>query len=205
VIRVLVVDDHVIVRRGLAQLCARAADLEVVAEVADGGEALAAVTLHRPDVVLMDLSMPGVDGVEATRRIKASYPETPVVILTSFSDQARILAAIAAGAVGYLLKDAEPEELIRAVHAAVTGDAPFSPRAARALLTFGGAHPPHGDLTPRELDVLACVAEGLSNKEIATRLGIAHKTVKAHLMRVFQRIGVRDRTQAALWFVARKS
>jgi DNA-binding NarL/FixJ family response regulator len=205
VIRVVVVDDHVIVRRGLAQLCAIDPDLQVVAEVADGEGALAAVDLHRPDVVLMDLSMPCLDGVEATRRIKASHPEVPVVILTSFSDQARILAAIEAGAVGYLLKDAEPEELIRAVHAAVTGDAPFSPRAARALLTLGSARQQFGDLTPRELDVLGCLAEGLSNKEIAARLGIAQKTVKAHLMRVFQRIGVRDRTQAALWFVARKS
>jgi DNA-binding NarL/FixJ family response regulator len=199
VIRVVIVDDHAVVRRGLVQLCAAAEDLEVVADVGDGEEAVAAVDRLDPDVVLMDLSMPGIDGVEATRRIQQGHPGVRVVILTSFSDQARILDAIAAGAAGYLLKDAEPDELLRGVRAAATGDAPFSPKAAKALLTLGARRSAGAELTSRELEVLECVAEGLSNKLIARRLGISEKTVKTHLTSVFQRIGVTDRTQAALW------
>jgi DNA-binding NarL/FixJ family response regulator len=199
VIRVVIVDDHAVVRRGLVQLCAASEDLEVVADVGDGEEAVAAVDRLDPDVVLMDLSMPGIDGVEATRRIQQGHPGVRVVILTSFSDQARILDAIAAGAAGYLLKDAEPDELLRGVRAAATGDAPFSPKAAKALLTLGARRPAGAELTSRELEVLECVAKGLANKLIARRLGISEKTVKTHLTSVFQRIGVNDRTQAALW------
>jgi len=147
----------------------------------------------------MDLSMPGIDGVEATRRIRAAHPEVAVVILTSFSEQPRILEAIDAGAVGYLLKDAEPDELLRGVRAAAAGEAPFSPKAAKALLSLGAQRQVATDLSDRERQVLACVVEGLPNKLIARRLAISEKTVKAHLTSVFRRIGVTDRTQAALW------
>jgi len=199
VIRLLVVDDHAVVRRGLVELFAAAEDIEVVGDVADGVAAVEATGRLRPDLVLMDLSMPGIDGVEATRLIRARHPEVAVVILTSFSDQPRILAAIEAGAAGYLLKDAHPDELLRGVRAAAAGEAPFSPRAAKALLTLGGPRPAVSDLSDRERQVLSCVVEGLPNKLIARRLAISEKTVKAHLTSVFRRIGVTDRTQAALW------
>ena len=197
-IRVVVVDDHAVVRRGLVELFAAAGDIEVVADVDDGSAAIDAVTAEHPDVVLMDLSMPGMDGVEATRMVSENAPDVAVVILTSFSEHARILDAIDAGAAGYLLKDADPDELLRGVRAAAAGEAPFSPKAATALLnrTTQRANP---DLTSREREVLACVATGLANKQIARRLGISEKTVKSHLTSVFHRIGVTDRTQAALW------
>ena len=197
-IRVVVVDDHAVVRRGLVELFAAAGDIEVVADVDDGSAAIDAVTAEHPDVVLMDLSMPGMDGVEATRMVSENAPDVAVVILTSFSEHASILDAIDAGAAGYLLKDADPDELLRGVRAAAVGEAPFSPKAATALLnrTTQRANP---DLTSREREVLACVATGLANKQIARRLGISEKTVKSHLTSVFHRIGVTDRTQAALW------
>jgi DNA-binding NarL/FixJ family response regulator len=198
-IRLLVVDDHAVVRRGLIQLFATAGDVEVVGDAADGAEAVEAAERLRPDLVLMDLSMPGVDGVEATRRIRSALPETAVVILTSFSEQPRILGAIDAGAVGYLLKDADPDELLRGVRAAAAGEAPFSPKAAKALLSLGAQRQLAAELSDREREVLACVVEGLPNKLIARRLAISEKTVKAHLTSVFRRIGVTDRTQAALW------
>jgi DNA-binding NarL/FixJ family response regulator len=143
--------------------------------------------------------MPVLDGVEGTRRIKATHPELPVVILTSFSERDRILDAIDAGAVGYLLKDADPDELLRGVRSAAQGDSPFSPKAAKALLSLGAQRQTAEKLTPREREVLAAICDGLPNKLIARRLGISEKTVKTHLTRVFDRIGVRDRTQAALW------
>ncbi len=198
-IRVVVVDDHAVVRRGLIEVLNASGDIEVVADVDDGAAAVAAVQAHRPDVVLMDLSMPGVDGAEATRRLSVETPDVPVVILTSFSEQSRIVDAIDAGATGYLLKDAEPDELRRGVRAAAAGEAPFSPKAAKALLTRAARPDPSTELTVREREVLACVAAGLPNKLIARRLSISEKTVKSHLTSVFQRIGVTDRTQAALW------
>jgi DNA-binding NarL/FixJ family response regulator len=199
VIRLLVVDDHAVVRRGLIQLFGTADDIEVVGDANDGAAAVEAAGRLLPDIVLMDLSMPGVDGVEATRLIRGAHPEVGVVILTSFSEQPRILGAIDAGAVGYLLKDAEPDELLRGVRAAAAGEAPFSPKAAKALLSFGAQRQVATDLSDREREVLACVVEGLPNKLIARRLAISEKTVKAHLTSVFRRIGVTDRTQAALW------
>jgi DNA-binding NarL/FixJ family response regulator len=199
VIRLLVVDDHAVVRRGLVELFASAEDIEVVGDADDGAAGVEAAGSLRPDLVLMDMSMPEMDGVEATRRIRADHPETAVVILTSFSEQPRILAAIDAGAVGYLLKDAEPDELLRGVRAAAAGEAPFSPKAAKALLTLGAQRQVAADLSDREREVLSCVVEGLPNKLIARRLAISEKTVKAHLTSVFRRIGVTDRTQAALW------
>jgi DNA-binding NarL/FixJ family response regulator len=201
VIRVLVVDDHALVRRGLSDLLGSADGLEVVGEVADGLLAAAAVVDFEPDIVLMDLSMPGLDGIQATRAVLALRPATKVIMLTSFSENARILAALEAGAVGYLLKDAEPEDVIRAIGDASEGGAPLSPRAARALLP--GSRSPGGTgsdaLTAREREVLALVAVGLPNKSIARRLTISEKTVKAHLTRVFAVLGVSDRTSAALW------
>jgi len=199
VIRVVVVDDHAVVRRGLIDVLNASGDIKVVADVDDGAAAMAAVEAHRPDVVLMDLSMPGMDGAEATRHVSASMPDVPVVILTSFSEQSRIVDAIDAGASGYLLKDAEPDELRRGVRAAAAGEAPFSPKAAKALLRRASRPQPADELTAREREVLSCVAAGLPNKLIARRLSISEKTVKSHLTSVFQRIGVTDRTQAALW------
>jgi DNA-binding NarL/FixJ family response regulator len=202
-IRIVIADDHGIVRQGLAGLLEGVEDLTVVGVAADGGEAVELVREHRPDVVLMDLQMPGVDGVEATRTIVEEGLGTEVLVLTSFSDHARILAAIDAGAVGYLLKDAEPADLISGVRAVARGESPLDPRAARHLLRPRGdastdaAEPV--DLSPRETQVLRLVVEGLLNKQIAQRLGISERTVKAHLTSIFQRTGVADRTQAALW------
>lgn len=196
-IRVVLADDHAMVRRGLEQLLAAQPDIEVVGTAPDGAVAVALVRQTAPDVVLMDLQMPVLDGVEATKQIVAEC-DTQVVVLTSFSDSERIVAAIDAGAVGYLLKDAEPEAVIDGLRAAARGESPLHPRAARELLTARSS----GigvELTPRERQVLALVRKGLANKQIARRLAISERTVKAHLTSVFQRIGVVDRTQAALW------
>jgi DNA-binding NarL/FixJ family response regulator len=198
VIRVLVVDDHPVVRRGISDLLAAEPDVDVVGLAGDGAEAVDRAAQLRPDVVLMDIEMPRVDGVEATRRIAALTPDSAVVILTTFADRARITRALDAGAAGYLLKDAEPAELVAGIRSAFAGRTPVSPRAADSLARPGD--PAVDSLTPRERDVLALVAEGLANKQIARRLGISEKTVKAHLTRVFATLDVTDRTQAALWF-----
>jgi len=200
-IRVVVAEDHAMVRSGLVELLSAAEDIDVVGTAGNGEEALGKVGELSPDVVLMDISMPVLDGIAATKRLSAEADGPRVVVLTSFSDRDRILAALDAGAVGYLLKDAEPEELVRGVRAAARGESPLDPKAATAVLSAraerrtGGAE----DLSPREREVLALVASGLPNKLIARRLDISEKTVKAHLTRVFQQIGVTDRTQAALW------
>lgn len=198
-IRVLVVDDHELVRAGIAQFLSTQADIAVVGDASDGEQAVLKAQDYRPDVVLMDLVMPGVDGVEATRRIVQAVPEARVLVLTSFSDRERILDAIDAGAVGYLLKDSEPAELISGIHAAARGESPLSPKAAQALVAARKERLQTRDLSPRETEVLQQLARGLSNKQIAQRLGITEKTVKAHLVNIFQRLGVEDRTQAALW------
>ena len=197
-IRVLLAEDHKLVRDGLERLLATAPGIEVVGGAADGSEAIELAAKVHPDVVLMDLSMPNTDGVEATRAIVAADGDAQVVVLTSISDRERILAALDAGAIGYLLKDAEPEEVIAGIRAAARGESPLAPKAARAVL---GARAERGraELSGREREVLECVAQGLPNKLIALRLGISEKTVKAHLTHVFQQIGVTDRTQAALW------
>lgn len=197
-IKVVLVDDHAVLRSGLASLLAGEADIEVVGTAADGGEAIEVVRRLQPDVVLMDLQMPGTDGVTATRQIVADGG-SQVLVLTSFSDADRIIAALDAGAVGYLLKDADPEDVIEGVRAVSRGESPLHPRAARELL--GARHAPGNEvgLTPRESEVLGLVRNGLANKQIARRLGISERTVKAHLTSVFARIGVADRTQAALW------
>jgi DNA-binding NarL/FixJ family response regulator len=199
VIRVAVVDDHTIVRNGLVALLGAHADLEIVGAVGDGEAAVALCVEQRPDVVLMDLSMPGVGGIEATRRIVAEAPGVQVVVLTSFMDRERIVEALSAGAIGYLLKDAEPEELIRGIHTAARGESPLDPRAARTMLGAQRAPDPLDVLTDREREVLVLVAEGLPNKQIGRRLEISEKTVKAHLTSIFRAIGVTDRMQAGLW------
>jgi len=200
-IRVLIVDDHPLIRRGLSDLLGTAEDVQVVGAIADGSLAAASVVELEPDIVLMDLFMPGLDGIDATRAVLAVRPATKVIMLTSFSENARILAALEAGAVGYLLKDAEPENIIRALGDAVDGGVPLSPKAARALLP--GNRPPGNPsldgLTAREREVLSLVAVGLPNKTIARRLTISEKTVKSHLTRVFTALAVSDRTSAALW------
>jgi DNA-binding NarL/FixJ family response regulator len=199
VIRVVLVDDHAVVRSGLTQLLEASGDIAVVGTAADGAEALDVVRETRPDVVLMDLQMPGVDGVSATRALAEEQPSAAVVVLTSFSDSERIVAALDAGALGYLLKDADPEDVLEGVRAVSRGESPIHPRAARQLLTARASVPTGPQLTPREAEVLGLVRAGLANKQIARRLGISERTVKAHLTSVFQRIGVADRTQAAVW------
>ena len=198
-IRVLLADDHAVVRAGLEQLLRSTDGIEVVGAAADGGEAVRIAAEQSPDVVLMDLVMPGVDGIEATRRLTAASSGAAVVVLTSFSDRERILQALDAGAVGYVLKDAEPHELVAAIHAAARGESPLDPKAASAVLTARRERAPAEELTEREREVLALVGAGLQNKQIALRLGISEKTVKAHLTSVFRQLGVFDRTQAALW------
>ena len=200
-IRVVLVDDHAIVRGGLAQLLDAADGIEVVGMAGDGGEALEVVTATSPDVVLMDLQMPVVEPVTATRSIIESGSSTQVVVLTSYSDSERIVAALDAGAVGYLLKDAEPVDLLEGIRAVARGESPIHPRAARQLLTARTRASTDGtaQLTLREAEVLRLVVKGLANKQIGRRLGISERTVKAHLTSTFQRIGVTDRTQAALW------
>ncbi|MDQ1490793.1 MAG: hypothetical protein QOD57_2924 [Actinomycetota bacterium] len=198
-IRVMVADDHAVVRGGLEQLLATASDIELAGVATDGEEAVSVAAELRPDVILMDLSMPGLDGVEATRRIVAGNPEACVVVLTSFSDSRRILDALEAGASGYLLKHAGPDELLGAIRAAAVGDAPLDPKAARVLLESRKAGRPGRQLSAREEEVLRLVAGGLANKQIARKLEITERTVKAHLTNIFGRLGVTDRTQAALW------
>ncbi len=201
-IRVVLVDDHELVRLGLHQLLSAADDIEVVGSAPNGSVALELVEALRPDVVLMDLQMPGMDGVEATRRLQRLEPRPQVVVLTSFSDRDKITAAVDAGAAGYLLKDVDPVDLLNGVRAAARGESPLHPKAARELLNARSAgQSPTGTLhlTPREIEVLQLVRQGLANKQIARRLDISERTVKAHLTSVFQRIGVVDRTQAALW------
>ena len=198
-VRVVLVDDHAVVRSGLAQLLGGAAGIEVVGQAGEGGEAVELVRRTRPDVVVMDLQMPGMDGVEATRRIVEEDLGAEVVVLTSYSDSTRIVAALDAGAVGYLLKDADPEDVLAGVRAVSRGESPLDPKVARRLLTDRATPAGPAQLTPREAEVLSLVRSGLANKQIARRLGISERTVKAHLTSVFQRIGVVDRTQAALW------
>ena len=198
-IRVLVVDDHAVVRRGLCDLLGAADGIEVVGAVEDGSLAAQAVSTLQPDIVLMDLSMPEVDGIAGTQAVVAERPETKVLVLTSFNESARILAALEAGAVGYLLKDTEPDDIVKAVRDAAAGGVPLSPQAARALLPSNRPAARSDALTAREREVLSLVAAGLPNKSIARRLDISEKTVKAHLTRVFTVLGVQDRTSAALW------
>lgn len=199
-IRVLIVDDHRLVRDGLGTLLAAAGDIEVVGSAADGAAVPAAAAQCDPDVVLMDLSMPDVDGVTATRLLLTERPEVRVVALTTFSEHRQVAAALEAGAVGYLLKDSAPETLFEAVRSASAGHAPIDPRVATALLPGHRAQQADAAaLSSRERQVLRLVSKGLANKQIARTLGISEHTVKIHLGNVFRRIGVADRTSAAMW------
>jgi DNA-binding NarL/FixJ family response regulator len=174
-------------------------DIEVVGLAADGAEAVELAIRHDADVVLMDLQMPNVNGAEATQRLSSERPSTHVVILTSFSDRDRILDALDAGAIGYLLKDAEPDALLDGLRAAARGESPLAPKVARAVLTARTEDRPTDGLSDREREVLTLVGAGLSNKAIARKLQISERTVKAHLTRIYRQLGVFDRTQAALW------
>ncbi len=199
-VRVVLCDDHSIVRDGLEQLLNGYDGITVVGTAGDGAQGVEQVCRLDPDVVLMDLSMPVLDGAGAIRALTAGEVRARVVALTSFADDARVLEAIDAGACGYLLKDAEADELVRAIRAAARGESPLHPRAAGAILrrTAPPAQPA-AELTSREREVLALVGVGLPNKLIARRLQISEATVKAHLTRIYRQLGVTDRTQAALW------
>jgi DNA-binding NarL/FixJ family response regulator len=202
-VRVLVVDDQALVREGLMTLLEVAPDIKPVASAADGEEAVALAARHRPDVVLMDLRMPKLGGVEATRQILAQRPETEIVVLTTHADEASILDALRAGARGYLTKDAGITEISRAVHAAANHQALLDPVVQSRLVAAAsaGARPaPRSslpdELTPREGEVLALIARGLSNREIADTLVVSETTIKTHINHVFAKIGARDRAQA---------
>jgi DNA-binding NarL/FixJ family response regulator len=207
-IRVVVADDQAAVREGLAIMLDLLDDVEVVGEAADGEEALRLVAAHAPDVVLMDLRMPRCDGVEATARIRAEHPATRVVVLTTYADDEHILAALRAGALGYLTKDAGRGHIAQAVRAAAGGQSVLDPQVQQRLLSAASgtpsassgpyaspAAPPDG-LTTRELEVLRLIASGLSNREIAGQLYVSEATVKSHINRIFAKTGVRDRAQA---------
>jgi DNA-binding NarL/FixJ family response regulator len=202
-IRVVVADDQTAVREGLVLLLDLLDDVEVVGAARDGEEAVALVAAHGADVVLMDLRMPRCDGVTATARIRADHPETRVVVLTTYAEEADILAALKAGALGYLTKDAGRAQIAHAVRAAAAGQAVLDPEVQQRLVAAAGAGVPVGveraapdGLTPREVEVLALIAAGLSNREIAGRLYLSEATVKSHINRLFAKTGVRDRAQA---------
>jgi DNA-binding NarL/FixJ family response regulator len=198
-ISVLIADDHGVIRDGLGRLIDALDDIELAGTATDGAEAVERSRELTPDVVLMDLDMPRMDGIEATRLIVEERPGTAVLVLTSFSDRARILGALSAGACGYLLKDASSEEVADGIRAASRGESPLDPRAARTIISARAEPDPVGSLSAREREVLTLLVEGLPNKLIARRLDISEKTVKSHLTRIFRELGVTDRTQAALW------
>jgi RNA polymerase sigma factor (sigma-70 family) len=198
-IRVLVVDDHEVVREGLRTFLRLQEGIEVVGEAGDGEEAVAEADRLTPDVVLMDLEMPRLGGVEALQRIRGARAETRVIVLTSFGDDDKLMPAVRAGASGYLLKSAPPQEVVRAIRAAHEGDAVIDPKAAGRLLDALARVPAATQpLTPREREVLTLVCRGLPNKQIARELGLSEKTVKTHVGHILAKLGVTDRTQAAL-------
>ncbi len=197
-IRILVTDDHAVVREGLKMFLGLDPDLEVVGEAANGAEAVRLARELHPDVVLMDLLMPAMDGIEATTAIRAELPEVEVIALTSVLEDASVVGAIRAGAIGYLLKDTQAAELRRAIRAAAEGQVQLAPQAAARLLREVRAPENPEKLSDRETDVLRLLAEGQANKEIAKQLGIAEQTVKSHVSSILSKLGVSSRTQAAL-------
>jgi NarL family two-component system response regulator LiaR len=200
-IRVLVVDDHEVVRGGLRAFLELQDGIEVAGEAADGEQAIEAVVRIRPDVVLMDLVMPRTDGIEALRVLRERSPDTRVIVLTSFLDDDKLLPALRSGAAGYLLKNAQPNEIARAVRAAYAGEAVLDPVVAARLveaLEAGGSDEPLDRLTPREREVLVLIGRGFPNKRIAQELRVSEKTVKTHVGHVLGKLGVVDRTQAAI-------
>jgi DNA-binding NarL/FixJ family response regulator len=205
-IKVLIADDHQVVRRGLLFFLKTQLDIEIVAEASNGREAVALVEEHQPDVVLMDLVMPEMDGIEATKVIKESFPSTKIIILTSFSDQDHVIPAIRAGATGYQLKDVEPDELVNTIRAVYRGENHLHPKVTNHVMThlMQGEKKDkkfHDELTKRELEVLGEIARGKSNKEIAASLFITEKTVKTHVSNILSKLQLQDRTQAALYAV----
>ncbi|MHB9144195.1 MAG: response regulator [Symbiobacteriia bacterium] len=200
-IRILVVDDHPVVREGIAAMLSRQPDLEVVGEAADGLEAVEQALATRPDVILMDLQMPRLDGVEAIQRIRAALPAAQVIILTTYDTDELVFSGIRAGARGFLLKDAPKEELLRAIAAVHRGESLLQPSVAAKLVDrvaqLGMAPPqPEDRLSEREMDVLRLLAKGQPNKGIAQVLFISESTVKTHIASIFQKLAVRDRTEA---------
>jgi two-component system, NarL family, response regulator LiaR len=198
---VLIADDHAVVREGLRAFLDLQDGIEVAGEAADGQEAVSEAERLRPDVVLMDLVMPHLDGVEAMRELRRRVPQARVVVLTSFLDDERLLPALRAGAAGYLLKNVEPRELARSIRLAAAGEAMIDPAVAARLVDALGEDRRARDpgLTPREQEVLDLIERGFANKRIALELGIAEKTVKTHVSHVLAKLGVSDRTQAALY------
>lgn len=207
-ISIFIADDHGIVRQGLRDYIALQDDMEVVGDAANGEQAVIRIQDHTPDVVLMDLVMPGMDGIEATRRVREMSPATRVIILTSFAEEEQVFEAIKAGASGYLMKDVKPEELAKAIRGVQAGEPMLHPEIARLMmreLQRDNEQPRlHDQLTEREMEVLRCIARGMSNKEIAAELVISEKTVKTHVSNVLQKLHLADRTQAAIYAMQRK-
>jgi NarL family two-component system response regulator LiaR len=204
VIRVLIADDHAVVRQGLRTYLELQDDVEVVGEAADGAAAIIAAAELAPDVILLDLVMPELDGVAALGALRERVPRARVIVLTSFGEDDRLFAALRGGAAGFLLKDTQPADLVRAIRTAHAGQAPLSPAVATRVveeLAHGGRTRALDVLTPRELDVLRLIAHGRSNKRIALELGVAEKTVKTHVGHLLAKLDLSDRTQAALYAV----
>lgn len=200
-IRILLADDHHVVRQGLRMYLALDPQLEIVGEAADGEEAVARAHELKPDVILMDLLMPGMDGIAATAVIRRELPDTEVIALTSILEDDKVIGAVRAGAIGYLLKDTQAHELCRAIRAAAAGQVQLSPEAAVRLMREVRAPDSPETLTDRETEVLRLLAQGLSNKELAQALTIREKTVKTHVSNILAKLGVPSRTQAALYAV----
>ncbi len=198
-IRILIADDHAVVRQGLRMFLGLDPDLEVIGEAVDGKQALQMARQIQPDVVLMDLLMPGMNGIEATAAIRAEMPDVEVIALTSVLEDNAVIGAVRAGAIGYLLKDTESEELIRAIKAAAAGQVQLSPKAAARLMREVRTPDNPETLTERETEVLRLLAQGMSNKEIAYTLTIGEKTVKTHVSNILGKLHVTSRTQAALY------